>query len=115
MWVLPVDLVPSSLEKFVTLSQVREVVIVIDIQKAKFTLKALLNSMGDYPGICRLSLIIFSFRYHRGPGRGPCFQCHVSAPHVTILPYIDTAPRPQEKEIIEHPYSCYVLGRSGTG
>ncbi|TFK22063.1 hypothetical protein FA15DRAFT_623047 [Coprinopsis marcescibilis] len=22
---------------------------------------------------------------------------------------------PQEKEIIEHPYSCYVLGRSGTG
>ena len=22
---------------------------------------------------------------------------------------------PQEKEIVEHPYSCYVLGRSGTG
>lgn len=34
---------------------------------------------------------------------------------LNICSLADESSSPQEKEIVEYPYSCYVLGRSGTG
>jgi hypothetical protein len=46
------------------------------------------------------------------------FQSRVS-PHlfsqILVVPDVPHYFRRREKQIIEYPYSCYVLGRSGTG
>ena len=54
-----------------------------------------------------------NYRYDCRPGCGSHFQCHVRWLQFVRRPSFDVTPiRPQEKEIIEYPYSCYVLGRS---
>lgn len=54
---------------------------------------------------------------HRHPARQGFVNAFLRFVSITLaLPAIDAeSSSPYEREVIEHPSSCYVLGRSGTG
>ena len=105
----------ASLEKFIPFSQVRAIPFLFSV---RFFLlvsgQLLLNCMSYFEK--QRTLIEFFCRHPCWPGCSTCIRCIVRFYHICVYALNKWHWfSPQEREIIDCGYSCYVLGRSGTG
>jgi hypothetical protein len=107
----------DSLDKFVPFSQVRDVTGLTDLTRRLIFFFA--GTLEQYASSFEQQVhdtLKFILRSDSGSRRGPRFQRNVRCLYCVYTTKSDwVSVSPQEKEIIEHTHSCYVLGRSGTG